>query len=305
MRLFGLFALSLSLTVNAGIDIPSDSGSTIYGLGAGHSIQEAERSAVANIAQKMVSNISVETRSLVEFKNGETNEEFSELMVMESDRLPIYGYRVEKQVNGDLYEVLVSIDTHQLANAYHSKLSSDITRIENIIKLAKTSEPIDALKHMLSIREELASIYTVSGALQGITKNDASHYQDRLLPLLHEASIQKSRAHVQVISDRSTTDISDYLTEIAQRIGVTSQTGTKYQIVLSGKRKQASKNGQFRVNRSIRVELRQVGMVQPIILKNYNYTSPASESYEKAEDAIYEKFLLELGSEPLDKILGV
>jgi hypothetical protein len=305
MRLLLIVIYLLSFGTLASINQPADTSSTLYAVGRGNDSKQAEKDALLRIAQKITATISVESKSLLKYSNGHSTEEFSEIARVSTENLPVYRYQIEKKHDGSPSEVLISIDTNELMNAYRQKLDSEIKKIRSAIEYAKNTLEIDAVVSVLSVKKELERAYTVLNALLALSNQDMSRYAEQIIPLITEANQQMSRINLKVISDSNNTDISDYVTKSIVRSGLSSEKGSQYQVLFSGKSQLAKKNGQFRIKRTIRVELRRVGETQSISVRNYNYISPVLDSKEQAELAVYEMALSEFGAEPILLILGV
>jgi hypothetical protein len=241
---------------------PSDSASTIYGVGEGASMRTARDDALGVVAGKLKTRVQADVQTETLLKNGEETSTTRNRVQTTTEALKLSDFQVEKSGTfGGKRFVLLALDRRKLIEALKSDLATIDKKLQGQLQQNGNPEPI---KRLYRLNRALPNIQEAISLLSLIRSVDSASnlasksrfYND----LLSERESMTQSITLGVRSDASTQILADKIVELLLSRGVKAeraQQGQNYDglVKLSGTEKKAKMFGEKHVNLKVQLDL--------------------------------------------------
>lgn len=164
---------------------PKTSDQNLYGVGEGYTLAEASKSALNNLASKLMTSISSESSTLLESNKYATNEQSRQKISEVVAKITFNNYQVSNSAsfNGRIYvEIAVNrdgfiADYNQKLNGLNQKMADILSKTQNKTILEKLSD-LEIINNLSFEAQSIAQILASLDGHSGNFKNNLDLYNN-------------------------------------------------------------------------------------------------------------------------------
>ncbi len=311
------FILLISSCAMAGKKVPDwvlnpipDSGSYMYGVAEGKSLNSATQSALESVAGRLLTSISSDHRERVSANNDKVDTQTDIDIRSQVGNTQISGYEVDKtKKSRKTYYVRVKVDKYKLLESNKSALESALTDLDEYLSPGKAISVLKVFKKRRKLERKIKEASQKSMVVQALT--DANHIAKYTAKINQYQQTMNQLMGKMVIYIEASRDLAPLARKLIQELSVEDVRATTTQpdfnspiVRLNGSFTRGERFGQKYVNANTAIDVYDE-FGNPLSSKQLIVDGQAYLSHESAITSAINKTVNQMSEEGVTRSLGL